>query len=313
MEYRYEYSRPLLVISSCVTSHGAGNTADSTTQRFIHKLQAYIQSVVICPDRDLQLSMKNMSQQDMSDIPDWKRLIHRFEQDISARLCEYSSKIVSKYGMPQGFVFKEGVLNCPAQQFNIGFKAKMTIPSFIGRLFCAQFPYLTVETDRQMLLRREHFLIRIFTVAGFDDVARQGIYEHLRQFHDNNRLLIHVFNSEDLAIMEHLINKARTEFGGNCRKYGLFLRHALRRIPEPMQTKAAFEDVMKILRDTLAKDEINDIEDFLTLYYLGHISLFALLDRLRTYLCKYNMTTLIRRSLFSPYPTDLVNDECPAL
>ncbi len=151
---------------------------------------------------------------------------------------------------------------------------------------------------------REHFLTKIFTFTDFRKRKSSENPQHLKDFHEHNRLLFKCYDEDLYQDMDEILRKDVDV----SKRYDLYEKNLYRMFDSPPDGESRIElmnEIFNDLKNKIGKDEIVLFKVSIEDYKKGKTSLREPLSLLHSWLIRFKDEDRKDQSFFYPYPKDL--------
>lgn len=214
-------------------------------------------------------------------------------------------------GLPpiDGFLFKSGsptigFYNIKVYDKPVGSSVANRTSGIFARKILRHFPGYPIEDDQRLRNKkiRDEFMTRVFAFAGFSEAVEIGDSDAVRDFHERNRYL---FMSYDYDAREGLSYALAIEdYTGYSEK--------IKRLLGNSRTAAGLADTALLLfkryEGRLSGEEIAWFRDLIDKFLKNKVSRDGLLEPLEMFAVRMSDWQIADRTLFSPYPRELIQD-----
>jgi uncharacterized protein YbgA (DUF1722 family)/uncharacterized protein YbbK (DUF523 family) len=280
---------------------------------FIGALKCHIQSIPICPEMEFGLGVPREPLRVTRDNRKLSLIQPATKIDLTAQMHAFCSFYLASLPEPDGFILKSKSPSCGIRDVKQYAGADSTRPLgkgsglFAGEVL-ARFPHPAVE-DEARLARvkiRQHFLTKLFTLARYREVMRNGTLEALRAFHSRNELLLLAYNraifNRLCRIMDNCEKKTQSELFDD---YWKILSSILAQAPRRDSFSRILRYSLSLLSEKLSAKEEALIGGEIGKYDSGLIPVVIPLAIMKSFIARYDEGYLAKESFFNPYPQEL--------
>lgn len=306
---------PNIVISKCIEFEACRYNERIIKCPFIEKTKPYINFIPVCPECAIGLGVPR-EPIDIIIEGNKKRLIQTTSsKDITEKMHRFNYSYLKSLNNIDGFVLKSkspscGSGNVKAYADNKKFKLITTTENgFFADEVVHCYPSLAREDENSLtdMYRREHFLIKIFTLAKFRKICS---FKNLIDFHKNNCLLFKSYNPDEKKIMDNIISKIESNNPVNV--VDEYRNHLYKLFVHPPIPNDNIELVIEIFNQfsnlTSNQEKLLFMEN-IQRYKEGKITLSPNRKLLKSLIQRTGNTTYADQSFFNPYPEKLMETD----
>ncbi|TFG65238.1 MAG: DUF1722 domain-containing protein [Spirochaetales bacterium] len=319
------FPRPVLFISRCLGFDSCRYNGETIRDPFVEKLKPFVETGTLCPEVEAGLGVPRAPVRIVlhgdrpilyqpatgKDItPDMLAVTEAFRNETQAG--EFDGFILKSRSPSCGFkdvkVYKSDGKD-PRNISGSGSRGTGFFGGAIAETFMEKFG-LPVEDEGRLLnfTIREHFLLRIFTLARFRMVKESNTIQALIDFHTDNKLLFLGMNEggmRELGRITAAYNKKN--LADTLDSYEKELKKTL---VKPPSYKAMINSLQHafghVSRDLLPKERgffLNLLEE----YRDERIPLSVPVKLIASYAVRFDNGYLLRQNLLSPYPPGITD------
>ncbi len=307
------FPRPIVVASQCLELDACRYDGRRVPLPFIERLKPFVRLIPVCPEVEIGLGTPREPIRIHFDGRRKTLYQPRTRRRLTRAMNAFSERFLGELKEVDGFILKSKSPSCALTDANIfSVPASDTQVVMGAGLFADRV--LEKFCDRAMVdearlnepVSRAHFLTKIFTLAGFRQVKREGGDACLMRFHARNKLL---FMAYDQAVMRAMgrtaANRERYAFGAVLSSYEDALSRLLSHPPTRASNVNAITHAMGHVSKKIASGEKERFLETLTEYRAGKTALDAAFDALQDWTTRFGSPYLKGQTLFMPYPRAL--------
>jgi uncharacterized protein YbgA (DUF1722 family) len=227
---------------------------------------------------------------------------------------EYAQSYLQALEHVDGFILKSRSPSCGFKDAKI-YSSSSHAPvlekgaGLFGRHVVQQFGHLAIEDEGRLknYVIREHFLIRLFTLARFREVKRRQELDALIDFQSRNKYLfmsIHPQGQKELGrIAANPLNK---ETGLVLQEYESRLYQLLSSPLSRGKNVNVMLHIMGYFSNQLTQDEKTFFLSLLEKYRKGNQPHSCLIGVLQAWVVRFQEDYLMNQTFFEPYPEQLM-------
>ncbi len=191
------FPRPIVVISKCLGFDHCRYDGQMIETKFVPNLQEFVEFQPVCPEVEIGLGVPRAPIRIVET--DGQRMLYQpaTGKDFGTPMNEFVMRFLDGLGEVDGFLLKNRSPSCGQGDVKIytGLdNSSRTVrgSGFFGGAILNRFPDAPVEDEGRLnnFSIREHFLIRLFTLARFREVRHSQSIRELIDFHTVNKLFI---------------------------------------------------------------------------------------------------------------------------
>lgn len=308
------FPRPIIVISKCLGFDRCRYDGQMIETKFVPKLQEYVEFQPVCPEVEIGLGVPRAPIRIIET--DGRRLLYQpaTGKDFSAPMNAFVTRFLDGLGEVDGFLLKNRSPSCGQGDVKIytGLdSSSRTVrgSGFFGDAILTRFPDAPVEDEGRLnnFSIREHFLIRLFTLARFREVRRSQSIRELIDFHTVNKLLLMGYNQAQMRLMGKIVaNHAQTDVASVMAEYAAHLNIALAKPPKAGAMINVLMHALGGFSEVLTSDEKQFFLNSLEEYRDERIPLSVPLYTLRAWSLRHENQYLLQQTFLRPYPEKLM-------
>ncbi len=306
--------RPILVVSRCLGFDACRWDGGIVWDPFVEALSHHVEPLTVCPEVGIGLGVPRdpiLVERRNGELrlvqPDTGR-------DLTAEMKVFCRTFLASLREVDGFLLKARSPSCGIGDVKIyppGRGEKRVVgkgSGFFGAEVARSFPLFPAESESRLqdLRIREHFLVRIFTLARFREAAHKGTTGALADFHERHELLLMAYNQRELKEMRRLARSPHRESSEELfSAYGERLRRALARPPRHAGNLKVLTHAMGYFANVLTSGERGRFLDALRHYEEKRIPLSIPVSIMSSWIDRYGQRRLAAQVYFRPYPQEL--------
>lgn len=315
------FEKPKVVVSACLGFRACRYNGQSLPQRVVESLKAHVEFLPVCPEMEIGLGVPRDPVRVVLDGK--RRLLHQPStgRDVSAEMEGFCDRHLSQLvpaasdgrDRVDGFLLKSRSPSCGIKDVKVYTSLKPGAPTtrgsgFFGGAVLERFPGHPVEDEGRLLnfSIREHFFIRLFTLAAFHRVRAQGGIQELIGFHTRHKLLLLAYNQARMRALGRVVaSYDKRNLPEVLDQYETQLRQALATPPKYTSMINLLTHAFGGLSRSLSAEErrffINSIEE----YRDERVPLSVPLHLLAAWAVRQGNSYLLDQSFLTPYPREL--------
>ena len=312
------FARPVVFVSRCLGFAACRYDGVAIGCDLVEAMRPYVEFRAVCPEMAVGLGVPRERNRIVRAGGGELRLVQPATgRDLTDPMTRFAELRLSSASGLHGFMLKSRSPCCGIRDAKIYSGAEAKSPSGQGAGFFAaaalrRFPHLPVEDEARLAdpRLREHFLMRLFTQAAFDEVARTRSLKALVQFQAANELLLEAHSRQDAAELRRIVvNHERRSLDALLPDYRARLARALARPAMARSNVGALQRAMQSLSKPPAAREKARFLAALEMYRAGKLPLSAPRRILRAWIAENpDEKSRAVRTFAEPYPEKLASD-----
>ena len=309
-----EFPRPTVVISRCIDFDSCRYNGQVIRASLREELEPHVQLEPICPELEVGLGVPRDPVRIVIAAGSERLVQPSTGRDLTASMRAFAHRYLGTVSEADGFILKSrspscAVLDARRYRGGDGQVPAGTGPGMFAATVRERFPDAAIEDESRLndLRLREHFLTKLFALAGLRAVAATGLVAELDGFHARNKLLLMAYGQTRMrALGEILENPDRAGFTDVARSYREQLAAALAR---PARVPANVNVLMQAFghcsQHLLAAEKTHFL-DLLEGYRHSRLPLSALQSVLSSWAARLGVHYLAGQTFLAPFPAALV-------
>ena len=309
------YAKPKVVVSKCLGFAACRWNGAVINDEFVKNLGKWVDYLPICPEAEIGLGVPRDPVRLVRSESGARLMQPATGIDCTGAMERFLRGYLGSLNEVEGFMLKSRSPTCGPMDVKIYAGMDKGSSSTKGRgLFAAaaveRFPLAAMEHEGRVknFHIREHFLTKLFTLAGFREVKKQMTVKTLIDFHSANKYLLMAYNQTGLRLLGKIVaNPKKRPITDVLEGYEKGLQTALNRGPKYTSNINVLMHCLGYFKDKLKPAEKAHFLDLMEDYRAGRLLLSALLALLRSWVLRFEDEYLAGQSFFAPYPTALVD------
>jgi uncharacterized protein YbgA (DUF1722 family)/uncharacterized protein YbbK (DUF523 family) len=315
-----EFEKPIVVISKCLGFDACRYNGEVIHDDIIARLTPYIEVRLVCPEVEIGLGtprqpIRLVAGGSEGHQDNEKRLVQpATERDVSDEMRQFSAQFLSQLGEVDGFILKGRSPSCGLKDVKvykgIHDNASMGKDSglFAGEVL-KQYGHLAVEEEGRLknYELRAHFLIKLFTLAHFRAVKKEGSIQQLIAFQSQHKYLFMTYHQQLQKSLGRIV--ANHEQKPISEVFNDYEQKLYKLLEGPASVKANINvlfHIMGYFSNELTSREKAHFLSLIDKYRANKLPLSSPLGVLRAYIIRFEQNYLWQQSFFEPYPEALV-------
>jgi uncharacterized protein YbgA (DUF1722 family)/uncharacterized protein YbbK (DUF523 family) len=309
-----QFVRPKIVISKCIEFDHCRYDGSMISSDFVKALKPYVDFLPVCAEMEIGLGVPRDTIRIVSVDGEIRLMQPTTGLDVTDRMNEFSSRFLGTLPEVDGFILKFRSPSCGMKDIRVYSTAARSgaiskVPGFFGGAVVRSFPDLAVEDEGRLRNYniREHFLTRLYALASFRKVRREGDISDLIKFHEVSKFLLMAHSQKDTKILGNIVaNHDGLEYAKQAALYRENLAKALSRPAKTALKANVFMHCLGYFKDRLSLQEKEHFLQSIERYKKKKVPSSALSVMLQSWMARYREEYLMNQTFFQPFPEELV-------
>ena len=307
------FPAPRLLVSRCLGFAACRYDGQILKNALVEQLQPFVEMVPVCPEADCGLGIPRAPIRLCES--DGGLVVHQpaTGRDVTAQLQATISSILAAHPVIDGAILKSKSPSCGLSDTKVyrGVDNPMFLrkgSGLFGQAVLEAHPDRAVEDEMRLtnLCLREHFLVKLFTLARFRAIAKQPEMGRLVAFHAGHKLLLLAYNQSRFRLAGRIAaNHERLPAAEVFARYGEELGRILQaplRIPAVINT---LHHAFGWISEHLGPEEKRYMLDTIEEYRDERLALQAVTRLLEAHAIRFGQAYLQSQLFLRPYPRAL--------
>jgi uncharacterized protein YbgA (DUF1722 family)/uncharacterized protein YbbK (DUF523 family) len=307
------YPKPRIVVSKCLGFDKCRYNGQTIPDDFIDRLEKHVEFITVCPEVEIGLGTPRAPVRIVEKEGSVQLYQPESEKFFTDKMVSFTNKYLNNLKDVDGFILKNRSPSCGPGDVKIfqGFDKSAGAyrgTGFFGGEVQRQFSHLAVEDEGRLknYSIREHFLIKLFTLARFRAAKKNSQMRELVKFQSEHKLLLLAYNQSHYRMSGRVVaNHNKLDSAQVFDKYQGELYQILRKAPRYTAMINTLQHAFGWISDNLSAEEkrffINSIEE----YRDERIPLSTVLHLIHAYAIRFKNDYLSNQVLLNPYPREL--------
>ena len=308
------FPQPRVVVSKCLGFEHCRYDGSVINDPFVAMLEPHVDFIKVCPEKEIGLGVPRSPIRLVQENKHKRVFQPATGKDVTDEMARFIDDFLGNLEPVDGFILKHRSPSCGLSNVKIyyGFDEKVNHfrgKGMFGEAILSSHGSLPVEDEGRLrnFSIREHFLIRLYTMASFREFKQNPSMKGLVDFHTNNKFLFMAFNQETMHELGRITaNHEQQPLEKVIGSYEGLMRKMLASMPRFTSWINMLYHAFGFISDGLEKQEktffLNSIEE----YRDERIPLSTLIKLLKSYALRFNQDYLLRQTFLNPFPLDLV-------
>jgi uncharacterized protein YbbK (DUF523 family) len=232
-----EFVKPIVVISKCIEFENVRWDGQMISSDFVKKLTPYVKFVPICPEVEIGLGVPRYPIRIILLNGGLRLIQPETNLDITEKMQSFAYSFLDSLQQVDGFILKSRSPTSAFRDAKIYPSIEKKIapiskgPGFFAAAILERFRHLAIEDEGRLRNPRirEHFLTKLFTLAGFREAKTSNSLKSFIRFHSESKLLLKTYNQKETRILGRIVaNQQNKSFDEMVVDYEKHLFKALR-------------------------------------------------------------------------------------
>ncbi|MCE5214477.1 MAG: DUF523 and DUF1722 domain-containing protein [Methanobacterium sp.] len=308
-----EFEKPIIVSSKCIEFEPCRYNALIISSKVVENLKGYAIFNPVCPEVGVGLGIPRDPVRLVKDNGNTQLLQPATGSDLTRKMIDFSDEFLSNLNDVDGFILKNRSPSCGFKNVKryYGLNNAGAVRDGVGlfaQMVKNRYSYLPLEDEGRLrnLTIRENFLTKIFTLAEFRKINKEGSFSDMIDFHSRNKFLLLSFNQEIARKMGKSLSDGKKHLESVKKEYGEFLVHLLSRNPKVTSNINVLMHAFGYFSNELSSAEKSFFLDNLKRYREGRIPLLVNINLLKFWILRFNEEYLDKQTFFQPYPENMM-------
>lgn len=308
------FPKPRVVVSRCLGFDACRYDGSILRDRLIELLEPHVEFVDVCPEAQIGLGTPRLPLR-LVQVGDERRLLQPgTDTDATGDMRKFTEAFLDTAGKVDGFLLKSRSPSCGISDVKIYATAERS--AAIGKgagLFASaireHFSASAFEDEARLgnFGLREHFLIKLFTLARYRESVTKGVVSAMTDFHASHKFILMAYHQQAMREMGRILaNSERRSWQTMEIAYREKLLAALARPARRASHCNVLEHSLGYVSEGLAGGERRHFLATLERYRKGRLPLSGVLAVVRSWIARFGQPYLAQQHYFEPFPEDLI-------
>ncbi|MDG6225246.1 MAG: DUF1722 domain-containing protein [Candidatus Thermoplasmatota archaeon] len=305
--------RPILYVSRCLEHDHCRFDAQMIRSEIVASLKDLCEVKHSCPEAGIGLGIPRRPVRITMEGEKRRLFQPHTGLDHTEAMEGFISKLLDGLGEVDGIILKSKSPTCGIGDVKI-FPSKEALQSagkgsgFLGAEVVNRFPHSVIDDESRLLNSaiRDHFLVRLFTIARFRAARGERKASALIDFHTRNKILLMAYSQAELAKMGRIVSSQKEL--GLKEAFSLYRDHlskAMAKGPKYTSMINALMHCFGYVSKDLKPEERAFFLDSIEMYRDERASLETIRELMRGYIVRFDEDYLLKQTFFAPYPLEL--------
>jgi uncharacterized protein YbgA (DUF1722 family)/uncharacterized protein YbbK (DUF523 family) len=308
------FPQPRVVISKCLTFDKCRYNGEIIPDRFIDKIKPFVEFIPVCPEVEIGLGTPREPIRIVKIDGENTLYQPATEKFFINEMVSFTNDYLESLKDIDGFILKNRSPSCGPADVKIYQSLEKSAMStrgsgIFGGSVKDRFPLAAIEDEGRLksFQIREHFIIKLYTLARFRLVRSSNKMKDLVEFHSQHKLLLLAYNQSHYRNCGRIVaNHEKLKTEQVLKKYEIELAQILRKMPRFTGIINTLQHAFGWISDGFSVDEkryfLNSIEE----YRDERIPLSAVLRLINGAAIRFKNSYLLNQIFLNPYPPELI-------
>lgn len=310
-----DFIKPKVIISKCIEFDHCRWNGQIIRSPLVELLKTYVDFEPVCAEVEIGLGVPRISVRIVKHGNDLKLIQGETQTDLTRIMNEFCDNFLELVKEMDGFILKSKSPSCGIFQTKhySGIEKGAAVISkgagFFGRAVIQKFSDLAIETEARLrnFRIREHWLIKIYTIANFHHIKTIMSMHELVEYHTKNKLLFMAYNQDLMRELGKIVaNHSKLSLERVIESYEYHLFKLLNRPPNYTSHINTLMHAFGYISKDLSHQEKAFFLDELAKYRSGWVPLFTITKLLDAWIVRFAENYLKKQTYFNPYPEELM-------
>ncbi len=302
--------RPKVGVSKCLEFEACRYNAVMISNEFVRHLKDYVDFVPVCPEAEIGLGTPRPTVVLQTSGADNLELYQPTTDTVhTEKMIKLADNYISNNTELDGFIFKSKSPSCGLKGVKVYHKkSKQAVKASKG-LFALKisehYDLIAAEEDGRLndFQIREHFLIKLYSIARFREVEKSNNIKMLQEFHARHKMLFYCYNQNILRKMGRIAsNLEKKDIKLVIKEYAENLALIFSKVLSYKKRINSLIHMLGYFKEHITAKQkahfLESVED----YRNSRISAFAPLAIMQSWTKGYDVPYLENQYIFEPFP-----------
>lgn len=306
------YPKPKIIVSSCLGLEACRYNGEMLSGEVTDQLKTFVSLIPVCPEVAIHLGTPRPTIRLQKE----EGKIKLYQPDtglyLTEKMLDFSKGFVQQHLDCDGALLAHKSPSCGPSQVKIYEEGQPTTKGsgLFASTLMEMCPHLPIEDEGRIknFHIREHYLIKVFSLAAFREVGAANKIDLLRGFHERNKYLMMAYSPD---LQKHLgrilANHEHDSAPSLFQEYRQVFFELLQKEPSKGKTINAFEHIGGYFSKTSNPAEKAFLKENFQDYLDDKIPLRSLIVLLHGWALRDRNDYLLRQTLLAPYPKELMS------
>ncbi len=309
-----EFVKPKVVVSKCLEFQECRYDGEIIRDQSVRNLMPYVDFIPICPELEIGLGTPRDVIRVVDDHGVDTLIQPANNLDLTNKMNEFSELFLNEIEDIDGFILKNRSPSCGLNDVKVysGIEKSpvvRTSSGLFGGKVLDRFSHLAIEDEGRLknFMIREHFLTKLFTIAQFKKLKKEGLLADLVEYHARNKYLF-------MAYQPAILKKLGNVVGNHDKKplqeiftlYEKYLYELFAKFPKYTSNISVSQHLFGYFSKDLSTKEKEFFIQMIEKYQKKKVPLSSVASLLKSWAIRFDNHYLLKQSYFEPYPEKLI-------
>ncbi len=308
------FPKPRVVVSRCLGFEACRYDGSVLRDRLVELLESHVEFVDLCPEAEIGLGTPRLPVRLVQAGKERKLLQPGTEVDATSAMQRFIKDFLRNAGEVDGFVLKSRSPSCGISDVKLYATTERAAAigkgaGMFGTAVLENFPNAAIEDEGRLrnFNLREHFLIKIFTLARYRASVTNRSVSAMTAFHASHKFILMAYHQQAMREMGRILaNPDKKSWQDVESAYRDKLHTALARPARHTSHCNVLEHALGYVSDGLSPSERRHFLATLERYRKGRLPLSSVLAIVRSWIARFQQPYLAQQQYFEPFPEDLI-------
>jgi len=308
------FPKPRVVVSRCLGFEACRYDGSILRDRLIDLLEPHVAFVDVCPEAHIGLGTPRLPVRLVQFGKELKLLQPGTDVDATRDMQTFIEDFLQNNGDTDGFLLKSRSPSCGISDVKVYATTERAAAigkgaGMFGAAVLEHFPTAAIEDEGRLrnFNLREHFLIKIFTLARYRECIAKRSAAALIEFHASHKFVFMAYSQQAMREMGRILaNPQKKSWKEIEAAYREKLHEALARPARHTSHCNVLEHALGYVSDGLSAQERRHFLATLERYRKRRLPLSSVLAVVRSWIARFQQSYLAQQHYFEPFPEDLI-------
>lgn len=308
------FEKPIVVMSKCLGLEACRYDGAVIRDSWIEKLMSYVHIIPVCPEVEIGLGTPRSPIRLVLTEEKKKLMQPSTNLEFTEEMNSFALHFLSSLPPVDGFILKNRSPSCAISDAKLYRNELKSSPvgktaGLFGEQVKEKFSHLAIEDEGRLknFTVRDHFLMKLFTLASFRKVKANGSPAHLITFHSKNKYLFMAFHPGKLKELGRIVaNVSHHSINEVISEYERVLCDLLSRPYSLGANVNVFYHIMGYFKKVVSREEKTYFLTMLEQFQQGKVPKVSILTMLYAWAIRFEQDYLLKQTFFHPYPDSLL-------
>ncbi len=302
------------MVSRCLGFEACRFDGSVLRDRLVELLEPHVQFVDLCPEAQIGLGTPRLPVRLVQIGKELKLLQPGTDTDATPAMRRFIAEFLPDAGEVEGFLLKSRSPSCGISDVKLYATTERAAAigkgaGMFGAAVLENFPNAAIEDEGRLrnFNIREHFLIKIFTLARYRESVAKRSASAMTAFHASHKFILMAYHQQAMREMGRILaNPEKRSWQEVETPYREKLHAALAKPARHTSHCNVLEHALGYVSDDLSSSERKHFLATLERYRKGRLPLSSVLAIVRSWIARFQQPYLSQQHYFEPFPEDLI-------